>query len=69
MREMSWDELKGLWSKRREALITSLRFERVRRRPRPIEESLKLALLAERSFKMLFEVRKSCQERELIMRM
>ena len=63
MREMLWDELKKLWSKRREALITSLKNERIRRRPRPIEDSLKLALLAERSFKLLFEVRKSCQER------
>ncbi|MHC1627608.1 MAG: hypothetical protein ACXQTI_02095 [Candidatus Nezhaarchaeales archaeon] len=69
MREMLWNELKGLWSRRREILAMSLRMERIRHRPRSIEDSLKLALLAERSFKMLFEVRKSCQERELIMRM
>jgi len=66
---MLWNELKGLWSRRREILAMSLRMERIRHRPRSIEDSLKLALLAERSFKMLFEVRKSCQERELIMRM
>ncbi len=70
MRVLSWEDIERMRRYRRELIKRELsKVPRPkRRRPRPKEEVLRLAALAEEAFKAWFEV-VECRERKRVLRM